>query len=50
MAKARMKGNPRPQPEAPIAEEASMDGFSEQESKTTAPTKASDIELAGELD
>ena len=50
MAKARMKGNQRAQSEAPIEEEQSIDETSEQESKTTAPTKVSDIELAGELD
>ena len=37
--------------QAPIAEEPSIDeSASEQESKTTAPTRASELELARDLD
>jgi hypothetical protein len=52
MAKARMKkGREEEGQAAPIAEVPSIDETgSEQESKATAPTKASDLELARDLD
>jgi hypothetical protein len=51
MAKARMKKGRDDEGHAPIAEEPSIDETaSEQESKATAPTKASELELAGDLD
>jgi hypothetical protein len=58
MAKARMKSNKTGAPSegnvaAPIAEESSVASeelHADEESKATAPTKVSDMDLAGELD
>ena len=58
MAKARMKSNKSGAPSegnvaVPIAEEpsvASGEHYADEESRGTAPTKVSDMDLAGELD
>lgn len=52
MAKARMKKGRDEEGQAPIAEEPSIDesGSELESSKATVPTKASELELARDLD